>query len=198
MNESIKSYIDRMQSKRVPEKLNRVMQVSDLETLIAVYFETQLNKKFSNEGLPAALQALSRFDAGVCISGPKGVGKTALIKAFAHVRNMTTPINEQTRTINAKKFEAMYKLRKEELLFEFESGPLIIDDLGTENQIINNYGSKSDPISDLLTLRYDNSALTWATSNLPEAELAKRYGPRLADRFKEMWTYVEIHGNSKR
>lgn len=67
---------------------------------------------------------------------------------------------------------------------------LMIDDLGTEPKEVMDYGTISTPIVDILEARYNNMKFTIATTNLTPSELSEKYGPRLADRFREMFDVI--------
>lgn len=75
---------------------------------------------------------------------------------------------------------------------------LAIDDLGTESTAVQDFGNSLLPITQLLDDRYDSRSFTIVTTNLTPAEISKTYGPRLADRFREMFRTVVFENPSYR
>ena len=75
---------------------------------------------------------------------------------------------------------------------------LSIDDLGIEPITAKLYGNESTPIIDLLYYRYDWRLFTIITSNLDEQGLDTMYGPRIADRFREMFDRIAYTNASYR
>ena len=67
---------------------------------------------------------------------------------------------------------------------------LMIDDMGTEPKEIMYYGSILTPITDILEARYNLMKYTFVTTNLSPKEVSEKYGPRLADRFREMFHII--------
>jgi DNA replication protein DnaC len=67
---------------------------------------------------------------------------------------------------------------------------LMIDDVGTEPKEVMDYGTISTPIVDILEARYNLMKFTLLTTNLTPSELSEKYGPRLADRFREMFHVI--------
>jgi DNA replication protein DnaC len=78
---------------------------------------------------------------------------------------------------------------------------LIINDAGAEN-LLNDFGTHRNIISDILILRYrafqKRGLKTYLTSNMTWKAINEHYGDRLEDRFREMFYKVEIVGESKR
>jgi len=74
---------------------------------------------------------------------------------------------------------------------------LSIDDIGTEN-IVNDYGTKIDIITEAINHAEHKSKLLFLTSNLTEKELINRYGLRTLDRIKRLCKIVIFTGKSLR
>jgi hypothetical protein len=82
---------------------------------------------------------------------------------------------------------------------------MFIDDIASE-RFASNYG-KVDIIQDVLTNRYDKKLLTYASCNYTNSDhcakktledIGFRYGPRIYDRFFEMFNVIEFKGLSLR
>jgi len=74
---------------------------------------------------------------------------------------------------------------------------LSIDDIGTEN-IVNDYGTKIDIVTEAINHAEHKSKLLFLTSNLTEKELINRYGLRTLDRIKRLCKIVIFTGKSLR
>lgn len=75
---------------------------------------------------------------------------------------------------------------------------LAIDDMGEETVLVNNYGTKNEPMIELLEERYNKQLYTIVTTNLDMRDVRPRYGDRIADRFNEWLTCVSFKDNSFR
>lgn len=86
-----------------------------------------------------------------------------------------------------------------ELTREFinEKWAFLIDDIGKED-LINDYGTKIDIISEVINNAEHRSKLILLTGNLTEEELIKRYGIMTYDRIKRLCQIVIFSGKSLR
>ena len=75
---------------------------------------------------------------------------------------------------------------------------MVIDDVGVEPSTIKVWGNEISPFVEVIYHRYDRQLFTIVTSNLDDEELFKRYGPRVADRFAEMFDRIAFENNSYR
>lgn len=77
---------------------------------------------------------------------------------------------------------------------------LFVDELGREPNPASNYGTKMNVLQFLMQIRYDNrySCVTHATTNLPLCEIETVYGKYIADRYLEMFNFIEFKGKSLR
>lgn len=73
-----------------------------------------------------------------------------------------------------------------------------IDDLGKEPVEVMNYGNISTPIKDILEYRYNNQLFTCITTNLTPQNIREKYGERIADRFREMFTFIVFKSQTYR
>ena len=77
---------------------------------------------------------------------------------------------------------------------------LVIDDLGTEQQTVSQYGNIRNPMAELLEERYAvwPNIRTYITTNLSPAEILERYGERVASRLEEMCARIRLDGADRR
>ncbi len=130
---------------------------------------------------------------GIMLVGNLGTGKTLIMSAFLNTVEYAS--NKIITRFHAK--EVVSKLKEQEPDY-YKTRPLFIDDIGKEPNIINDYGTKLAPISDLFALRYDFGAWTFITTNHGGEELLEKYGGSTVDRFKEMFNIIKLNGNSRR
>lgn len=129
---------------------------------------------------------------GIMLVGKNGVGKTLLLKAYCNVRSS---LMASCSVYHSKK---LVELIKENGYNDFSKRELMIDDLGKESREIIDFGTKIQPIADLIAFRYDNGALTFVTCNYNMDTLTQFYGLTTTDRFKEMFNIIELKGESFR
>ena len=149
---------------------------------------------------------LARFHQGkkhgLLLSGNVGTGKTHFVKTCVNFRSFC----------GAMKFVSAYKQHGimdsafwYECLSVFDGESwgrhIVIDELGIE-PVLNNYGTKTEVLEEVINQRYSdwqrNGAITLITSNLRPLELERRYGTRTTDRLREMCDLIEFNGTSLR
>lgn len=130
---------------------------------------------------------------GIMLTGPFGTGKTLIIKTLIELYSDLTGYN--INAYNSLKIPAMVK---EFGTKNYEKKPMFIDEIGRETQEVNDYGTKIKPIIELLSYRFNNNALTFATTNFDRDELIKIYKSYLATRIGTMMNIFELKGDSKR
>lgn len=130
---------------------------------------------------------------GILLAGSIGSGKTVIMNAFCSILEMYT--NKVFVRTHAKRIPELIRANEPG---HFDKRPMFIDDLGREPKEINTYGTKELPTVDLMSIRYDFGALTFATTNFNDDVLKQFYGEAIVDRFHEMFNYLIIKGSSKR
>jgi hypothetical protein len=133
---------------------------------------------------------------GIMIAGTVGVGKTLAMRIISSALNgeyLTVP--ELGTIFSTKGAEGFWAEVSRAGRWD-----LFLDDLGAEKEV-KNY-SNTLPIEELIYKRYDlwqtKGIRTHMTTNLSGKQIAERYGARIADRLKEMMTFVVCSGESMR
>lgn len=161
---------------------------------------------------------------GLLLYGGVGNGKTTMARAIAsYIWTLCTSADELVKECNpirtteqadkahARIFDAMLHLPKPMFFTandickldgasrqNLEKGFLIVDDLGCEPSVVNDYGTRITPVLDILLTRYGNMNPTIATTNLSLSEMGEIYGERALDRFNEVFARIGFCGGSFR
>jgi DNA replication protein DnaC len=127
------------------------------------------------------------------LSGSIGTGKTIMINAICKI--IESGSNKIITRMHSKKMNEMIKNNEPGF---YDMRPLFIDDLGREPKEANDYGNKSEPLIDLISVRYDLGSWTFATTNFKKETLSEFYGAAIVDRFEEIFNTIVIEGSSRR
>lgn len=140
---------------------------------------------------------------GAALMGMVGNGKTTLLYAFQQAVNFLndrglfgdTYKEYRDFTIGIQIFTAKDLVRIAKTDWpRFEKirdlSMLAIDDLGAEATEVKDYGDTLTPVVDLIEARYATQKFTLITSNLDPEEIKEHYGERVANRLKEMVSYI--------
>jgi DNA replication protein DnaC len=149
------------------------------------------NVKFEyvdNDNVSSVLNDLSlNIERGsfTVILGHNGSGKSTLAKALRQMLDKT-PYALNTLCISAKKIGDIYKSREESDSWNRINTAtckiLFIDDFGMEEDVVVQYGNKTQPMAMLIHNRYDSGLTTIITTNLTAEQMAKKYDDRIMDR----------------
>ena len=133
---------------------------------------------------------------GVMLNGAYGCGKSIMMSAFCRVLNdLRMSADEQIEEIYSMDLAEYIKLKGSG---KYMRKPLLIQDLGKENNFINAFGTKINPIGELLAIRAEYGALTYASSNFNRKSLEDRYETYVIDRFYAMTTVLRLPGKNRR
>jgi len=174
-----------LQANKIIAKRNidRKFEVTEYnkKMIIEFYYYLTNNPKFSG-----------KLEKGIALIGKNGVGKTLLLESFC---NLATLCSQKNITVLHSK--ALFENIKQKGIEFYAKRAMLIDDIAKEINEGNYFGTKIKPIADLFSLRYDNGALTFMTSNYKNT-LKEFYGNTIYDRMIEMFNFFVIDGNSLR
>lgn len=134
---------------------------------------------------------------GLCLMGNVGTGKSLAMKFInggGYRAQSLVRLYGKCREVFEDQCYGMPDLN-------VEIPVLTIDDLGAE-PTYNDFGTKLEVMDELISLREvmfdERGHITNVTTNLSEAELDDRYGPRLMSRLKKMTNIVVFTGPDRR
>lgn len=150
------------------------------------------------------------LNKGILLIGGVGTGKSLLMKIYhAYVRDIlgvnsfsTSTAIEIIDSVNVSGVSFLEQFGKNIIGNKPYPKTLYVDDIASKNETVNNFGTKINVIEQLLSIRYNlfsrYGTLTHATSNKYPTEMANVYDSRIADRFKELFNFIELNGKSFR
>lgn len=152
------------------------------------------------------------LNKGILLIGNVGVGKTDMLRAFEYNRRLCfrmVTCGEISLKVdeNGSEYWKMYTGflpghgGSQDYFFQPNVG-WAFDELGTE-EIVNSYGTKVDPVFNILQNRYQKrSQIPFSglhmTSNLNGNMLQQRYGAHIRSRIREMFNVIKIEGEDRR
>lgn len=151
----------------------------------------------------AAKWLTGNYKTGLMLFGTVGNGKTTLSSAIGKLINLLyeSPYYDRRKgvcSVSALELATIAKDNPERFNSLKQADLLSIDDVGIEPAIIKNWGNEISPFTELIYYRYDRQLWTLLTTNFDDEDFYKRYGPRLADRFNEMFDRIPFENKTYR
>lgn len=135
------------------------------------------------------------FKRGMMIRGDYGVGKTHAVKCISD--NPLHPI----RMYSMIKISKEVDRNGEFIIKSGKDSVIYLDDVGTEEAVVNHYGTKINWFKDFIETYYANYNTynkLIITTNCSFDELENRYGGRVRSRLAEMFNVIDVKGNDFR
>jgi hypothetical protein len=183
---------------RASLKMMAGFQPDEISRLICLFFSSKRIEKYKSLEIEP--------NKGLLLSGGKGIGKTINFQILCRVVVENT--SYYPKMISVKEIQSNYKSNQENgkgeqyLQTLIDTEFLVIDDLGSEETHLNDFGTKKNLIADIIYQRYilfqRGKCITYATTNLLHTHFEQIYDPRLIDRMKEMFVFQIALGESKR
>lgn len=117
---------------------------------------------------------------GLMLCGGIGNGKTTLLMA---IKRFLELVSEKDACSYDSAFDIIGDVKQPQAFY-------LIDDIGSEPNVINDYGTKKTPIRDLLLKSYERRWNLIVTTNLDFNGFVEHYDERTADRCREMFDKV--------
>ena len=137
--------------------------------------------------------------SGLLFQGTIGSGKTTLMYAmYGLYKQFASPVIYTTACELHNQFK--HQLEKDASRYEefLKAKYLFLDELGSEPERCQSYGTDYTPVQNLISYRYDRKLPTIVTTNLADDKILDRYGPRMMDRINEMFSILRFKGDSYR
>lgn len=139
---------------------------------------------------------------GIMVFGDVGTGKSSSFDIIQNIskKHKLTALWFPKRSANDVVTKYNESLLKDVVIRDCSKGKMYFDDLGSEKEA-SNFG-KEDIFVRILELRYDEfkekGTKTFLTTNFTIEDIKNRYGIRIYDRFREMFNFLELSGESRR
>lgn len=140
---------------------------------------------------------------GLLLTGTTGTGKTMLFKVFRKLLREYLPNNPKSFSIaHCRECYDNFAARQRQGLESYIQGNWCFDDLGDEELEYRHFGNTVCIMEQLLSERDKKFCIgvgyTFITTNLDPEEINVRYGPRIFDRLRQMVTFIQVAGDSRR
>lgn len=173
------------------EKL--IVDEDTIPLIKAVCFFLSKDKRFETE-LGLETESGYSLNKGLLIRGISGLGKSYIIYCAKDNELQPISIHSMIDIAQVVKDEGEYLIT--------EPGKIIyLDDVGTEPEVVNHYGTKINWFKNFMELYYQYkkpfNKLIISTNN-SFTELENKYGFRVRSRIKDMFNIIDVKGEDKR
>jgi predicted Rossmann fold nucleotide-binding protein DprA/Smf involved in DNA uptake len=132
------------------------------------------------------------FGKGLLIRGKCGLGKTFAVKCVA--QNELNPVSIHSML-------EISEAVKEDGVYELSGKKIYIDDVGSEQAVVNHYGTKINWLKEFLEtfyLRSNHYNKLILSTNLNFSQIEDVYGFRVRSRLKDMFNVIDVEGKDLR
>ena len=133
---------------------------------------------------------------GIIFNGAYGCGKSVLAETLCMVLNDLT-WSEKNKIESVHAVELAEQIIKVGVI-PYAHKPLLIQDLGKEKKVVNNYGTIVNPITELLAIRAEYGAMTFGSTNMKLESFTEAYKEFISKRITEHVNLVFLPGTDRR
>lgn len=135
------------------------------------------------------------FQKGLLIRGVAGIGKTHLVRCVA--ANELNPVHILSM------LEICDQVKAEgEFIIELKNSKILyLDDVGTEEHIVNHFGTKINWFKNFIEMYYLRNKIfnkLIISTNNSFSEIEEKYGFRVRSRVKDMFNIIDVKGTDMR
>lgn len=133
------------------------------------------------------------WNKGLLVYGSAGIGKTSIFRIMGPNPKRPVQIFSMLEIADEVKDSGSCTINTH--------STILIDDVGTEPELINHYGTKVNWFKDFIESYYHHHRSFGnliITTNLGGKEIEDRYGYRVRSRIREMFNMIPVTGNDKR
>lgn len=185
-------YMFRLMKWTSENKLGRKLEVNEnnKHLITTLCYFLSRDKKFETElGFS--------FNKGLLIRGISGLGKTHLVRCLEE--NELNPI----RILSMIEITDEIKMQGEYEVSMQNNKVVYLDDVGTEEPVVNHYGTKVTFFKNYIELVYLKShnkifSNLMISTNNSFSEIEEKYGFRVRSRMKEMFNVIDVKGHDMR
>lgn len=193
---------------------------NEVERLIVAYVSADVAKKRKSYVDTGAAGKVAEWLTKIqrpmlAISGGFGTGKTTLMKCVAEMMSSMPTVRVESeegvgsvgKPLECGRTEINY-VNAIDVNFRAADNDevsrlkncrfLFVDDLGVEEPYTYVFGTKRHVMYEILSDRFEFSRFTVFTTNLTKRDLYAAYGERMASRFSECLSWLQINGNDLR
>lgn len=131
---------------------------------------------------------------GMILNGKWGCGKSILISTFCKVLNDLSQI-DTIEVIHSIELAEQIRING---VLPYIHKPLCIQDIGKEPIEVTTFGTKINPVTNLLAIRAEYGVLTFGSTNMDFAIFEKTYQEFIAKRINDYVQFVLLKGESRR
>ena len=159
-----------------------ILDNNNKEVIQQLYYYLTANEAFKGD-----------LNKSIVLCGGFGTGKTTICRTIAAMFKFTPHklVFQFVTTFD------LTKISKEELS-QLYNVHIILDEIGRNIEVVNDYGTKRNPFIELMTKRYENQAFTIGTSNFTFETLKGMYGDYIGERMLQMFNFINLTGESRR
>lgn len=201
-----------LQKRNIPTRFKVDKYTEDVPAMLRECYIAEVMRRrmqfIDDEATQSHIKKAAKWLTGNCkpgllLFGTVGNGKSTLARAIGRLIEVLYESTyydrrKTVRTVSALELADIAKNQPERFDGIKKAELLVIDDVGVEPAVVKVWGNEISPFTEIMYYRYDRVLWTLVTTNLDDEDFYKRYGPRLGDRFTEMFDRIAFENYSYR